>query len=458
MNLSWTSLEPRKVLCMTVKPSPDLIERAYDFITVDDEGRTCEAIPDSACQQAPRNFALNVLNGSATKLAEQLASPGLVLPWLFSAIGAPAAIAGLLVPVKESCSLLPQLAVAGSIRRFPRRKWYWAGAGTTQALLLALMIPMALWLSPTAAGWTITALLGLFSIASGVGSVAFKDVLGKTIPKGKRGRLLAARATVGGILTLIAGSVIRLYIADIQSLAPYLILIGCAAILWAAAALFFASITEEPGATGGGRNALGEVRAGLRLIREVSGFRRFILARSFLVSIELSLPFYSLYALAKVGLSVGGLGVFVIANGISNIFSSPVWGRFADRSSRGVMTVSSLFAVATGLIALIIGQIPADLQNHLVFAPIFLFIGFSQAGLRLGRKTYLVDGAPDNDRPLYVAVSNTVIGLVTLMGGGLGLIAYAFGIQVLLVVLIVLALIAAAICRSLPEASDMVKI
>ena len=438
-----------------MKPSPDLIERAYDFITVDDEGRTCEAIPDSACRQAPKNFALNVLNGSATKLAEQLASPGLVLPWLFSAIGAPASLAGLLVPVKEACSLLPQLAVAGSIRSYPRRKWFWVGAGTTQALLLALMIPAAVWFSPVVAGWTLVALLGLFSTASGVGSVAFKDVLGKTIPKGKRGRLLAARATVGGILTLIAGSILRLYVADTQSLTPYLILIGSAATLWAVGALCFAAITEEAGATGGGRNALGEVRAGHRLIREVAGFRRFILARAFLLSIELSLPFYTLYALSKVGSSIGGLGVFVIANGISNIFSSPVWGRFADRSSRGVMTVSSLLAVATGVIALIIGQIPADLQSNLVFAPVFLFIGFSQAGLRLGRKTYLVDGAPDEDRPLYVAVSNTVIGAVTLLGGGFGIIAYVFGIQTLLVLLIVLALAAAGFCRSLPEASEM---
>ena len=70
----------------------------------------------------------------------------------------------------------------------------------------------------------IVALLSFFSLTSGLGSVAFKDVLAKTIPKGKRGRLLAARATVGGLLTLIAGIILRLYIADSQSLIPYLIL------------------------------------------------------------------------------------------------------------------------------------------------------------------------------------------------------------------------------------------
>jgi hypothetical protein len=82
--------------------------------------------------QAPQNFVLNVLNGSAPKLVEQLASPGLVLPWLFSAIGAPTALAGLLVPVKEAGSLLPQLAVAGSIRAYQKRKWFWVGGARSR--------------------------------------------------------------------------------------------------------------------------------------------------------------------------------------------------------------------------------------------------------------------------------------------------------------------------------------
>ena len=198
--------------------------------------------------------------------------------------------------------------------------------------------------------------------------------------------------------------------------------------------------------------------AGIRLIREVPGFRRFIMARIFLLSIELSLPFYALFARDVVGASIGSLGVFVIANGVSNIFSSPIWGRFADKSSRSVMIFSGLLAAATGIIALLIGQLPEQWQGVFVFAPVFLLIGFSQAGLRLGRKTYLVDGAPDDNRPLYVAVSNTLIGIVTLLGGGLGLIAQAFGVRYVLVVLIILAILAARFSRTLPEAKDMAKV
>ena len=70
-------------------------------------------------------------------------------------------------------------------------------------------------------------------------------------------------------------------------------------------------------------------------------------------------------------------------------------------------------------------------------------------------KCFIVSGRLSDDRPLYVAVGNTLIGVVRLFGAGPGLIAYSFGIQSVLVVLIILALVAAGMCRALPEAHEM---
>ena len=127
---------------------------------------------------------LNVANGACTKLAEQLASPGLVLPWLLAAIGAPAGLVGFLAPIKQVGSLLPQLAVAAQIRRLARRKAAWVAAGIIQAGALALMVPAAALLSPVAAGLAVVVLLAVFSTASGMGSVAFQDVTGQDDPEG----------------------------------------------------------------------------------------------------------------------------------------------------------------------------------------------------------------------------------------------------------------------------------
>ena len=54
------------------------------------------------------------------------------------------------------------------------------------------------------------------------------------------------------------------------------------------------------------------------------------------------------------------------------------------------------------------------------FYPLAFFtLSIAHAGVRLGRKTYLVDMAGGNKRTDYTAVSNTVIGFLLLATGGL---------------------------------------
>lgn len=72
------------------------LKQAYEFATEDDEDKVCDNLPDEACQEVPGNLFLNVVDRMATKLADQLANPGLVLPWFLDSVGAPAAVIGFL--------------------------------------------------------------------------------------------------------------------------------------------------------------------------------------------------------------------------------------------------------------------------------------------------------------------------------------------------------------------------
>src|SRR5690606_36474775 len=146
----------------------------------------------------PRNFALNAANGAATKTAEQLASPGVVLPLLLANVGAPVWLSGALEPVRRGASLLPGLVVSGRMRAFERRKGFWVAAGLVQALTLVVMALAAASLDGGVAGVVVLVMLTVFSLASGAGSVAFGDVMGKTIVRRRRGRLLGLRAAAGG--------------------------------------------------------------------------------------------------------------------------------------------------------------------------------------------------------------------------------------------------------------------
>lgn len=386
---------------MASKPSN--LERVYVILSGDDRyDRACASIPDSECSALPQNYVMNVLNGAAAKLAEQMASAKLVLPWLLSAIGAPSVSVGLLLPLRQAGTLLPQLAISGYIRSFPIRKWFWVGAALFQVAMLLAILAAALTMPPAAASMVIVGCLLAFSLARGVGSVAFQDVTGKTIPKGKRGKMLAARGMIGGVMTIAVGLSLKAFLGTSAGMQPVLMLIMGGAILWLMAAMAFAAVEEAPGAVAGGRNMLKETMAGWRMLRRGDWFLRFLLVRAALLSVELAGPFYVLYVRDMFPDQAGMLGLIVIATGLAVALSSPFWGRFADLSSRKVLFYGGLMGSAAGLTALAMGFLPPSSRSPYLLAVIFVVLGISEAGVLLGRKTYLIDRVDAKVRPTYV--------------------------------------------------------
>lgn len=421
---------------------PETVETTYEILSGEDSDRVCEAIPDQACNNIPRNYLLNVLNGASTKLAEQLAGPNLVLPWLLSTIGTPHFLTSLLMPLKQAGSLIPQLAVAGVIRGYKTRKWFWVGAGISQAIFLLLMIAAVLVFKPLAAGISVLVLLFLFSAASGVGSVAFKDVVGKTIDKGIRGRMLANRAVIGGILTVGAGLILKFYIGESSEITSYLILIGIAVFLWLLGSLFFALKEEYAGATEGGRNALEEAKAGFKIFKKDSNYRQYLGSRFFLVTIEISAPFFVIHSKEVISNGIQSLGILVASVGIANILSSPFWGKLADTESRKTMFYSGLIGTLAAILALLFYLIPSDIQTPYLYGVVFIVLGISIAGVRLGRKTYLIDYLDDKERPTYVAFANSTIGIITIgLGALLGLLVEYVNIELFLFIFIGMSLL-----------------
>ncbi len=428
------------------------IEIIYTILSGDDRfDRACAAIPSSECTNLPKNYVMNVLNGAASKLAEQVASAKLALPWLLSAMGAPAIFIGLLLPLRQTGTLLPQLAVAGYIRRYPIRKWFWVGSALIQVAMLMAIMAAAIALPLISASVCIVLSLLIFSMARGVGSVAFQDVTGKTIPKGKRGKMLAARSMIGGLLTIGVGLGLKAYFSPSANLQPALVLIGCGAVLWVIAALAFAAVKEEPGAVAGGRNALREAIAGWRLMRQESWFFRYLIVRAALLSIELSGPFYILYVRHLFPEHTGMLGVIVIAAGLAAVISSPFWGRFADLSSRKVLMLGGAMGAITGISALLVGLLPSMSGSNYIIALVFVLLGISEAGVLLGRKTYLIDRVDPQQRSTFVAFANSAIGLIALLFGALGIIAQAAGIKWLIGILVLLGASGSLLSYFLPE-------
>ncbi|MDR5865578.1 MFS transporter [Halomonas koreensis] len=426
--------------------------RLYEWLTGDEDSRMCRDIPDAACREQPRNFFLHLAASLGNKLADELASARLVLPWLLGAIGAPVWMVGLLVPIREAGALLPQLFVAGLIRRRPERKGVWVVGGAIQALAAAALALLALFGAGGVGGGLVLAALVALSLARGLSSIATKDVLGKTIAKRRRGTLMGWSGSLAGAATLAAGVVLVL-VDDRPGELALAALLGIAALGWALNAACAARLAEAPGAVEGGDSVLSALRTGLRLLRDDRAFRDFSLTRALLLSSALALPYLALLGQRQAGDQLGGLGVLVIVSGVAGMLASPAWGKRADASSRRVMGHAALGTAACCLLGALVAWWPGDAAMGVwPHALLYGLLVIVHAGARLGRKTYVVDLAGAEDRALYVALSNTLTGVLMLLVGGLaGALAQWFGPGALLLALAGTALAAAASARRLPE-------
>ncbi|MEX2473616.1 MFS transporter [Marinobacter sp.] len=412
---------------MLGKPTDQL----YALIANEEDARVCKDIPEEACREVPRNFFLILASNVLTKLGDLLISPKTVLAWLLSAVGAPALVAWL-VPIRESGSMVPQMVIAAWVRRKPVRKGFWILGSFGQAVSVVAMAGSIWFYEGYVAGGGLIAALVAFSLSRGFCSVAMKDVQGKCIPKTRRGRLSGLATTIGGTATVVLTALLFWDRGD-PGIGFYTVLLLLAACLWLIAGVLFAFIQEHEGETGGGDSAMRQAFCSLSLLQNDPPFRHFVITRALLLCSALASPYFVVMA-QKEADSDWLLGAFLLASSLASSVSASFWGWMADASSRRVMIrgagIASSVCLAVGFIALMAGEITGGVW---FYPGAFFVLSIAHAGVRLGRKTYLVDMAGGNKRTDYTAVSNTVIGVLLLVTGGItALISLVSDIAVIL--------------------------
>jgi hypothetical protein len=419
---------------------------AFQAVAIDDEGRACRDIPEAACQQEAGNFFKHVGALALSKSADGLVDPKLVLSWLMIQLGAPAALVGFLVPIREAGALLPQLFTAGALRRLPRRKWAWAAAGLVQGGSAVAIGLIALFLEGQAAGMAILACLTILAVARSVASVCYKDVLGKTVDKSRRGTATGLAASIGsGAVIVFALLLASGLVARFELVVFALVLAGAA---WLVAAAIFASLREAAGATEGGKSAIAAALENLAYLKSDGQLRRFIFVRSLLTATALGPPF--MIAAASVSSNALPLGAMVLASALAGLVSSYVWGRLSDRSSRKVLVYAGL---AGGVALLASGAAALQGWLHPFYAlPALIFaLMVAYQGVRLGRSTHLTDMASADTRAAYTALSNTIVGLVLLAGGIFSAVAALAGTAAVLLIMGIMAVAGSALALGLEE-------
>src|SRR5690554_5830695 len=301
--------------------------RIYQRLVKADRSGQADGLQVATARNGLRQVAANTLQA----IGDQVVNAKTVLPWLFASLGVPAVLIGLLVPIRESGSMLPQAALTPVIKGLRPRRRAWVAGAVGQAAATVMMAFAAATMNGTAAGVVILVALALFALARSLCSLAGKDVMGTTVPKGERGQINGVSTALSGALAITLGLAIRLLGGDGVSPLVLAGLLAVAALAWVLAAVVYAGVREPapPGPTCSDDGKPGWLQASWQLLRDDSAFRRFVMARTLLLVSALSPPFVVALAAGVGGVGLGGLGPFVIAQGLASMVGGKPFGTLA---------------------------------------------------------------------------------------------------------------------------------
>jgi MFS family permease len=412
--------------------------------------------------EARRNFALCTLNGALFQFANGLIDPSIVLTtWFVGRLTSSNLLLALVAPLGQAGWFLPQVFVSARVQRMQHKMPVYAATAVIRVIVWSSLSVMV-WLvgEPTYLLVGFFTLYALAQMAAGPAGLAFFDIVAKTVPARRRGRLFATRMFVGGILALGSGWIVNRVLGHPALPVPHdiALLLTIYSVVLIPSFLFFVAVREPPGATidkpVGTKEQLR--RAG-QLLRNDSVYRRYTTVRLLLGLTGVALPFYSVYAERALGAEAGMAGIYAATASGAKLLSNIGWGWVSDQ--KGNRLVMRLLIGGKGLTLLLalalvgsvsILKLGGPWLPYLAL-PLFFLDGAMFPADILSGSNFLTELVSDAERPIYLGLANTLSGVVTLLSVLGGLLVDWLGFAGLFATALVLCVVGFALASGLPE-------
>lgn len=411
-----------------------------------------------------KNYAKGVFNGAVFGMGEAASSPGLVLSLLIRQLGGSLTLVGLLPVIQSAGYLLPQLIVGGRVQSLTHKLPVYRRFAALRIVAQAAMVTACFVAGMIDSTWALIAILvsyALFNFGGGVTTLSFQDVVAKIVPATQRGRFFGTRQLLSGLLAfMVGGPLVRWVLsADSPFVFPYnfAVISGFSLICYALAMSVFATVNEPPAQHVVPRMSFRDtLNAAPQMLRNNHDYRQFIVVRLFLLLGRMAEPFFIIYVTEQLGLPASTAGLFVASSAVAAAISNAIWGRLGDsRGKQWLLRITGGVAMIPPLMMLIAPTI-STLNSSLLIGWLLLLslaAGTSADGIGIASMTYLLEVAPPEQRPLYMGLANTILGVGALIPVFGGILVSSFGYQMAFVVAATCSCTAVILARKLGRAT-----
>lgn len=274
--------------------------------------------------------------------------------------------------------------------------------------------------------WLIGIFFFTFSFSAGFGAIYFKEIIAKVFDSQERGSAMANRQLFSALGAIISGGVTGWVLANFDAPNNYAFLFMISSLIMVVGLASFGSIKEPPK-----QNTHSREKSFLEFLRNsrklLSADKRLqlqikvsLLGYSFL----LAMPFVIIKAKETVELTGWMIGGFItiqmIGGMIGNMF---LWKRFSPNYG-GMLQTAYGFMLTAFVIALFA-------KGAVAYALIFFIFGIGMDGFRNADTNLVLEIAPEEKRPVYVAIQSTIVSLGLFFSIPGGFILEWFGYTVL---------------------------
>lgn len=357
--------------------------------------------------------------------------PTTVLPSFVSQLTDSPPLVGLVLTIYSGAWLLPQLIAANHLAEKAHKKPYLllaAALSRSVLLMLAVVVFLAGDSSPALILILFFTAFAIFMGTDALAAVAWFDILGRTIPPTRRGRLFGAGQIVLGLTTIGLGALVNAILGARGLPFPrnYALLFLLAGLSFSASWLAMSFLREPAHPVQMDRLPWRTFLLKLwTLISEDQAFRQVTIVRLLAGLAGMAIPFYIVYAIDVLGMGEQAIGFFLPAQMIGSALAGLIMGYLSERSgSKVVIQLSNALALSSPILALSIPAFKLEVGPVLIYlyTLVFAAIGAVNSSLILGFLNFVLEMAPSEERPTYIGLANTISGLLLLpplLGGWL---------------------------------------